>query len=277
MADWINAIIMGVVEGLTEFIPVSSTGMLLLTKRLLGLPDGFWDTFTVLIQLGAILAVVVLYFQRLWGAVVRLPSDAQARRFALSVIVAFLPAAVLGALFHDYIKRILFDSPAAQCIALIVGGVILLFIDRVAPTPRYPDSMKLPLRTALAIGLFQCLALIPGTSRSGATIVGSMLMRVEKKAAAEFSFFLAIPIMVGAFALDAFKNRHELMTVVAVVDRDAVTGEIPLIAIGFVVSFVVAIAVIRLMLAIITKRGLAPFGWFRIVVGAAGLLALRFA
>jgi undecaprenyl-diphosphatase len=265
LPDWINATIMGVVEGLTEFIPVSSTGMLLLTKKLLGLPDGFWDTFTVLIQLGAILAVVVLYFQRLWAVALRLPSDPQARRFVLSVLVAFLPAAVLGALFHDYIKAILFDSPAAQCIALIVGGVILLFIDRVVPSPTRDDPMKLPLGTAVGIGLFQCLALIPGTSRSGATIVGSMLMGVEKRAAAEFSFFLAIPIMAGAFVLDAWKNRHELATV---------KGEIPLIAIGFGVSFVVALVVIRAMLAILTRRGLAPFGFFRIAVGALGLVML---
>jgi undecaprenyl-diphosphatase len=265
--DWINAIIMGVVEGLTEFIPVSSTGMLLLTKKLLGLPDGFWDTFTVLIQLGAILAVVVLYFQRLWNVVLRLPGDPQARKFVLSVLVAFAPAVVLGLLLHDFIKRVLFDSPQTQCISLILGGVILLFIDRLVPPPTRHDSMKLPLGTALGVGLFQCVAMIPGVSRSGATIVGSMLMGVEKKAAAEFSFFLAIPTMAGAFALDAWKNRHELA---------AVKSEIPLIAIGFAVSFVVALLVIRAMLAILTKRGLAPFGWFRIAVGAAGLALLRF-
>ena len=268
MPDWINAVILGIVEGLTEFIPVSSTGMLLLSKKLLGLPDGFWDTFIVLIQLGAILAVVVLYFQRLWGQVVRLPTDPTARRFALSVIVAFLPAAILGALFHDFIKKALFDSPTTQCVALILGGVVLLFIDRVAPRATKPDPMKLPITTALGIGLFQCLALIPGTSRSGSTIVGSMLLGVEKKAAAEFSFFLAIPIMVGAFAIDAVKNRQELMSA---------KGEIGLIAIGFVVSFLVALAVIRLMLRIIETRGLAPFGWFRIVVGGAGLGLLALA
>ena len=265
MSDWIYAVILGVIEGVTEFIPVSSTGMLLLTKAALGLPDGFWDTFTVLIQLGAILAVVVLYFQKLWGAVVRLPSDPQARRFALSIIVAFLPAAVLGLLLHDFIKKVLFETPMVQCISLIVGGVILLFIDRLAPPARRNDPMKLPLLTALVIGFFQCLAMIPGTSRSGATIVGSMLMGVEKRAAAEFSFFLAIPTMAGAFAVDAFKNRHELM---------AVQGEIPLIAIGFVVSFVVAMLVIRGMLAILTRRGLAPFGWIRILIGGVGLAVI---
>jgi len=260
-----KAAVMGLVEGATEFIPVSSTGMLLLTKAALGLPDGFWDTFTVLIQLGAILAVVVLYFEKLWGALVRLPRDPNARRFALSVVIAFLPAAVLGVLLHDFIKKVLFDSPVVQCVSLIIGGIILLFIDRLAPPARRSDPMKLPLATAFGIGLFQCLAMIPGTSRSGATIVGSMLMGVEKRAAAEFSFFLAIPTMAGAFAVDAFKNRHVLM---------AVKSEIPLIAIGFVVAFVVAMLVIRGMLAILTRRGLAPFGWLRILVGGAGLAAL---
>jgi len=268
LPDWITAVIMGLVEGLTEFIPVSSTGMLLLTKKLLGLPDGFWDTFIVLIQLGAILAVVVLYFGRLWSVAMRLPSDAKARRFVLSVLAAFVPTMILGFLLHDFIKRILFDSPTTQCIALILGGLVLLFIDRVAPPARCDDSMKIPFRTAIGIGLFQCLAMIPGTSRSGSTIVGSMLLGVEKRAAAEFSFFLAIPTMAGAFVVDAWKNRHELASV---------HSEIPLIAIGFVVSFVVALLVIRAMLAIITRRGLAPFGWFRIVVGAVGLALLHFA
>jgi undecaprenyl-diphosphatase len=266
--DWITAVVLGVIEGLTEFIPVSSTGMLLLTKAALGLPNGFWDTFNVLIQLGAILAVVVLYFGRLCRVAVRLPGDPQARRFVLSVLVAFVPTMVLGFLLHDFIKRILFDSPTTQCVALILGGVVLLFIDRVAPPARRDDPMKIPLRTAFGIGLFQCLAMIPGTSRSGATIVGSMLLGVDKRAAAEFSFFLAIPTMAGAFVLDAWKNRHELA---------AVHSEIALIAIGFVVSFVVALLVIRAMLAIITRRGLAPFGWFRIAVGliGIGLIALH--
>jgi undecaprenyl-diphosphatase len=263
--DWIYAVILGVIEGMTEFIPVSSTGMLLLAKTALGLPDGFWDTFTVLIQLGAILAVVVIYFEKLWSAVVRLPSDPAARRFALSVIVAFIPAAILGTLLHDFIKRVLFDTPAVQCGSLIAGGVILLFVDRLAPPARRSDPTKLPLLTSFAIGLCQCLAMIPGVSRSGSTIVGSVLMGVEKRAAAEFSFFLAIPTMAGAFAMDAFKNRHELL---------AVKGEIPLIAIGFVVSFVVAMIVIRGMLAILANRGLAPFGWFRILIGGVGLAAL---
>ncbi len=265
MSDWIYAVILGVIEGLTEFIPVSSTGMLLLAKKAMGLPDGFWDTFTVLIQLGAILAVVVLYFGRLWKVVLRLPSDPRARKFALSVVVAFLPAAVLGVLLHDLIKRVLFDSPSVQCVSLIAGGVVLLFIDRVAPAPTRKDPMALPLVTALIVGFFQCLAMVPGVSRSGATIVGSMLMGVEKRAAAEFSFFLAIPTMAGAFAVDAWKSREQLGQ-----------ANLSLVAIGFVVSFLVALAVIRAMLAIVTRQGFAPFGWLRIAIGAAGLALLRF-
>jgi len=264
--DWIYAVILGVIEGVTEFIPVSSTGMLLLAKTALGLPNGFWDTFAVLIQLGAILAVVVLYFGKLWNALVRLPTDPQARRFALSVIVAFLPSALVGLLLHDFIKQVLFDSPTVQCVSLIIGGVILLFIDRVAPPARRNDPMKLPLLTAFVIGLFQCLAVIPGTSRSGSTIIGSMLMGVDKRAAAEFSFFLAIPTMAGAFVVDAWQSREQLMG-----------ANIELVAIGFVVSFLVAMAVIRAMLAILTRRGLAPFGWFRIVIGVIGLTALALA
>jgi undecaprenyl-diphosphatase len=266
VSDWIYAIILGVVEGLTEFIPVSSTGHLLLTKQLLGLPDGFWDTFVVLIQLGAILAVVALYFTKLWKAVTGLPTDPAARRFALSVIVAFLPAVFAGLAFHDVIKKVLFASPQVICISLVVGGVALLAVDRFTPPPRQRDATQLGWLTALAVGLFQCLALVPGVSRSGATIVGSMLMGVEKRAAAEFSFFLAIPTMAGAFALDAWDNRKSI-------DLD----HAGIIALGFGVSFVVAIVVIRWMLDFVSKRGFALFAWWRIVVGVAGLawLAMR--
>ncbi len=263
MSDWIYAIILGVIEGLTEFIPVSSTGMLLLAKLVMGLPDGFWDTFTVLIQLGAIFAVVTLYFSRLWSVVIRLPYDARAQKFALSIIVAFIPAAIAGLLLHDIIKSVLFESPRVVCIALILGGIVLLVIDRYAPYPTRQDPLALPLGTSLVIGLFQCLALVPGVSRSGATIVGSMLMGVEKRAAAEFAFFLAIPVMAGAFTVDAWKSRHELNT-----------GHTGLVAVGFVVSFLVALAVIRAMLTIVTRRGYAPFGWLRILIGGVGLAIL---
>jgi len=266
VSDWIYAVILGIIEGLTEFIPVSSTGHLLLAKMALGLPDGFWDTFAVMIQLGAILAVVVLYFAKLWDVVLRLPRERRAQMFALSVLVAFLPAAVVGLALHDLIKTVLFESPRLICISLIVGGVVLLVIDRFAPAPTRAEPMELPLLTSLGIGLFQCLAIVPGVSRSGATIVGSMLLGVEKRAAAEFSFFLAIPTMAGAFAVDAWQSRGQI-------DIDHAW----IIALGFVVSMITAIVVIKAMLAIVTKRGYAPFGWWRIVVGAIGLGLVTFA
>jgi undecaprenyl-diphosphatase len=264
--DWINAVILGVIEGLTEFIPVSSTGHLLLAKEAMGLTDPFWDTFNVLIQLGAILAVVVLYFGKFWDILLRLPSDPRARRFVLSVVVGSIPAAVAGFLLHDMIKRVLFESPRVICTALVIGGVLLVVIDRVKPPPRRDDAYALPAWTSLAIGVFQCLALVPGVSRSGATIVGSMLMGVEKKAAAEFSFFLAIPVMLGSFVLDGWKSRQQLTE-----------HNIGLVAIGFVVAFLVAMVVIRAMLAIVTRRGYGVFGWWRIIVGAIGLAALQLA
>ncbi|WP_091742208.1 undecaprenyl-diphosphate phosphatase [Phenylobacterium immobile] len=263
MPDWIYALILGVVEGLTEFIPVSSTGHLLLAKQALGLPGGFWDTFCVLIQLGAILAVAALYFTRLWAVATGLGSSPAARRFTFSVLAAFLPAAVLGLALHDVIKAVLFESPIVICISLIVGGVILIGIDRFAPAPKQTEAMDLPWKTAFGIGLFQCLAMIPGVSRSGATIVGSMLLGVEKRAAAEFSFFLAIPTMAGAFAVDAWRSRDQI-------DLDHAW----IIAVGFVVSFAVALVVIKAMLAFVSRRGYAPFGWWRILVGAAGLAIL---
>ena len=263
MPDWVYAIILGVIEGLTEFIPVSSTGMLLLAKQAMGLPDGFWDTFAVMIQLGAILAVVALYFRKLTGALIALPTDPAARHFALIIAIAFAPSVILGVLLHDFIKDVLFDSPVIQCVSLIAGGVVLLVIDRMAPAPTQHEPTALTLKTALAIGLFQVLAMVPGVSRSGATIVGAMLMRVEKRAAAEFTFFLAIPTMTGAFVFDAWSSREQL-----------VGANLGLLAIGFVTAFVVAIGVIKLMLAIVTRRGFAPFGWLRIAIGGTGLAVI---
>lgn len=261
----LQALLLGLVEGLTEFIPVSSTGHLLLTQMAMGLEDPFWDTFAVMIQLGAILAVVVLYFSRLWNVLVTLPSDPASRRFALSVIIAIIPAFVAGALLHDFIKSFLFDSPQLICWSLVIGGVILLVIDRTAPPPIENEAMALPLSKSLIIGLFQVLSIVPGVSRSGSTIVGSMLIGVSKRAAAEFSFFMAIPIMVGAFVLDFWESR------------DALTSDnLGIIAVGFVASFVFGLIVVKFMLDFVQKRGFALFGWWRIVVGGAGLLALNF-
>ena len=265
MNDWLTAVILGVVEGLTEFLPVSSTAHLLLAEKLLGVGGPTWETFTVLIQLGAILAVVLLYFNKLFKAVATLGSDPRSRHFALSVIIAFLPAAVIGAALHNIIKAVFFESVGLICWALLIGGVVLLLADRFHPRPVYKDATDYPLLTALGIGFAQCLAMIPGVSRSGATIVGAMMQGVDKRSAAEFSFFLAIPTMVGAFALDFWKSRHELAA-----SHDA----LPLIAVGFVVAFLSALVVVKTFIDFVGKHGLAPFAIWRIVVGAAGLIAL---
>ena len=263
MSDWLAAIILGLVEGLTEFIPVSSTGHLLITKEMLGLTDPKWDTLIVLIQLGAILAVVALYFQRLWKVLLGLFSrDPSARRFALSVLIAFLPSAVVGLLAHDFIKTVLFDVRIVF-VTLILGGIALLIIERRAPTPREDDAMRFSFKTAGLIGLFQCLAIIPGMSRSGATIVGGLLAGADKRSAAEFSFFLAIPTMVGAFALDFWESREMLNS-----------DFMGTIAIAFVVSFLSGLFVVRTMLDFVTRHGFAPFAWWRIAVGVLGLAAI---
>lgn len=260
MSDWLAAIILGLVEGLTEFIPVSSTGHLLLTKAALGLADEPWNTFIVMIQLGAILAVVALYFARLWKVLIGLPGrDPAARRFALSVLLAFLPSAVVGLLLHDFIKRVLF-SPTIVCISLVIGGFALIALERWAPRPRLDDAMRFDWKTSVGIGLWQCLSIIPGVSRSGATIVGGLLQGVDKKAAAEFSFFLAIPTMVGAFALDFWESR------------DLLTPDfLPVLAIGFGVSFLSGLVIVKTLIDFVGRHGFAPFAWWRIAVGLIGL------
>jgi undecaprenyl-diphosphatase len=262
-----DAIVLGVIEGITEFIPVSSTAHLLLSTELLGIGSGrekaFWDTFNVLIQLGAILAVVYAYFGRLWGVLLKLPSDPAARRFVISIVVAFLPAAIVGLLLHDFIKDVLFNSPALICVVLIVGGFALALLDRFDVHPVHSDAMRFPLWLALAIGIFQCIAIVPGVSRSGATIAGALLMRCDKRSAAEFSFFLAIPTMLGAFVLDFYENSAAFST-----------GDIGIIALGFVVSFFSALFVVRTLIDFVARHGFAPFAWWRAVVGIAGLIGI---
>ena len=263
MNEWLAALILGLVEGLTEFIPVSSTGHLVLAKELLGLTEPKWNAFIVLIQLGAILAVVALYFQRLWSVLIRLPTDPAARRFAISVAIAFVPSAIAGLFLHDFITRVLFEDLRTICWALIIGGVILLVLERWAPRPHTGDAMTLSWRQAFLIGLFQCLALVPGVSRSGATISGGLVLGLEKPAAAEFSFFLAIPTMVAAFGLDLLKTKDTIDLHFAWI-----------IAIGFIVSFVSGLIVIRWMLTFVSKHGFAPFAWWRIAIGGIGLILL---
>jgi undecaprenyl-diphosphatase len=261
MQTW-QVILLGLIEGLTEFIPVSSTGHLLLAGHFLGF-NSPGKTFEVLIQLGAILAVLSVYMGKLLRLLVDLPRDARARRFVLAVLVAFLPAAIIGVVAHKFIKTVLFESPWLICTTLVAGGIILLAVDKMRLQPRYHDVMDLPITTAFAIGLCQCLAMIPGVSRSGSSIVGALLLGVDKRAATEFSFFLAMPTMAGAFAYDLYKNYGEL------------GGEdIKSIALGFIVAFVAAVLVVRYVLDFVSRHGFAPFAWWRILVGGMGLGAL---
>ncbi len=306
MQNLLEAALLGVIEGLTEFIPVSSTGHILLAGHFLGF-ESTGKVFEVLIQLGAILAILTVYSGKIFAFLRRpdairllgeavvgvlacvvwlggcayelaasalkrrrpnlflppeLPQD-RSVRLMVGVILAFLPAVVIGLLAHDFIKTVLFETPKLICVMLILGGIVLLWIDRLDLKPKYHDASELPLSMCLKIGLFQCLAMIPGTSRSGATIVGSLLLGVDKRAAAEFSFFLAVPTMAGAFALDLFKNRHALSG-----------SDFPIIAIGFVAAFVVAVIVVRSLLGYVSRHGYSLFGWWRLVVGVAGLAAL---
>ena len=260
--DWINAVILGFVEGLTEFIPVSSTGHILLLGHFLGF-ESPGNTFQVLIQLGAILAIVTVYFARLWNLLITLPSDPASRRFVAAIVLAFLPAAVVGVALHGFIKTVLFETPALVCSTLIIGGVILLFLDRMKFEPRYTDARDIPLKTALAIGAFQMLALVPGVSRSGSTIAGALLMKCDKRAATEFSFFLAMPTMAGAFAYDLYKNIDKLNA-----------DDAGIIAVGFVAAFISGFVVVRYVLDYVSRHGFALFAWWRIIVGALGLVGL---
>ena len=264
MADQtiVGALVLGLIEGLTEFIPVSSTGHLLLAEELIGFRSP-GNTFEVLIQLGAILALVLVYFWRLVDLAAGFFTDARKRRFVIAIVIAFLPAAFAGVLLHEIIKTVLFESPALICTALLIGGIILLVVDRMTLRPRYDDVMDYPLWLALAIGVFQCLALVPGTSRSGATIVGALLLGTDKRSAAEFSFFLAMPTMAGAFVYDLYKNV-DLLSV----------SDASYIVVGFVAAFIAGLFVVRKLLDFVSRRGFAPFAWWRIIVGGAGLIVL---
>ena len=259
-----TALILGVIEGLTEFIPVSSTAHLLLASHFLGFRTT-GNTFPVVIQLGAILAILSVYFRKLLSVALTLPSSERSRWFVLSIFVGFLPAAVIGAIAHDFIKTVLFETPILICYVLIGGGIILLAVDKIKIQPRHFDAMAYPLPLSFKIGLCQCLAMIPGTSRSGATIVGALLMGADKRSAAEFSFFLAMPTMVGAFALDLYKNWNLINT-----------DDMALIGAGFIAAFFAALLVVRSLLAFVSRRGYAPFAWWRIIIGVAGLVGLYY-
>lgn len=256
------AAVLGVLEGLTEFIPVSSTGHILLAGHFLGF-HSTGKAFEVLIQLGAILAILTVYFHRLVSLFLAAPHDPKARRFILAVLLAFLPAVVIGVLAHDFIKNVLFETPTLIAVMLILGGVVLLWVDKREVAPRYTDATDFPLSMAIKIGFFQCLAMIPGVSRSGSTIVGALLLGADKRSAAEFSFFLSMPTMAGAFAYDLFKNRDALNS-----------GDFAVIAVGFVCAFIAAVLVVSRLLDFVSRRGYALFGWWRIIVGVLALIGL---
>jgi undecaprenyl-diphosphatase len=261
--DLLKAMVLGIVEGLTEFLPVSSTGHLLLLGHFFGFDDeDFGKTFVVLIQLGAILAILSIYFWRLWRIAMDALHDDGARRFIVGVVVAFLPAALIGFVARGLIKAVLFN-PWIVCFSLIIGGAILLWVDRLTLTPRYTDATTFSLPMYLGIGLCQCLAMIPGVSRSGATIVSAMLLGADKRSAAEFSFFLAIPTMAGAFTLDLIKSWSQMSG-----------GNTLIVIVGFATSFVAAWIVVRTFLDYVSSHGFALFAWWRIVVGALGLMGL---
>jgi undecaprenyl-diphosphatase len=256
----VGALILGFSEGLTEFLPVSSTGHILLLGEVIGF-ESKEKTFEILIQLGAILALLSVYFNRLWSLFITLPNSASTRYFIAGILVAFLPAALIGVITYDFIKTVLFETPILICAMLIIGGLILLFVDQLKLKPKYFDVMDYPLSLCLKIGLFQCLAMIPGTSRSGATIVGALLLGADKRSAAEFSFFLAMPTMAGAFAYDLYKNFNILTA-----------DDLNYILVGFIMAFITAVAVVRVLLDFISKHGFAIFAWWRMIVGTLGLV-----
>lgn len=257
----VGPLILGIVEGLTEFIPVSSTGHLILAEQLIGYAGRQARLLDVIIQVGAILAICWIYRARLWHIAISWPSDRASRAFIVKVIVATIPAAVVGVLAHDFITNVLF-SPWIVAVSLIVGGIAILVIERARAGAKAGDA-AISLPTAFGIGLCQLLSMIPGVSRSGSTIMGAVALGVERRTATEFSFFLAIPTMFGAAGLDLVKNRSAIRA------DDAVA-----IAIGFVISFIVALAVVRWLIGFVGKHGFGIFAWYRIAAGTAALIAL---
>ncbi|MFN3434086.1 MAG: undecaprenyl-diphosphate phosphatase [Sphingomonas sp.] len=266
MNDLIAAIILGIVEGVTEFLPVSSTGHLILAGALLGYDDARWQLFNIVIQLGAILAVVVLYWRTFWTVLSGLVRrDEGSLRFVRNLLIAFIPAAVIGVLAKKHIEALLLQ-PKVVAVALIVGGIAILVIERLVKPGTVRGIAAVPAKTSLGVGIIQCLAMIPGVSRSGATILGALSLGVERRTAAEFSFFLAIPTMLGASVVETAGHLDAIRSGGSV-------GPIE-IAVGFVVSFVVALLVVRWFVGIVGRHGFGPFAWYRIAAGAIALVAL---
>jgi undecaprenyl-diphosphatase len=262
--DLIKAAVLGIVEGLTEYLPVSSTGHLLLLEHVFGWgDDDFGKSFAILIQLGAILALLTIYFGRIWALTKEMFTQWAAARFVIGVLLAFLPAAIVGALAYHVIKSYLFDVRIV-CISLIVGGFVLLWIDRLNLKARYHEATGFPLPMYLGVGLIQCISMVPGVSRAGATIVGAMLFGADRRSAAEFSFWLAMPTMVGAFAYEIYKSRGEL----------ALGGNVAVTAVGFAFSFIFGWIVVKTFLGYVQRHSFALFAWWRILLGAGGLAAM---
>jgi undecaprenyl-diphosphatase len=261
--DILTAILLGIIEGVTEFLPVSSTGHLVLATELLGYDPQRWAVFNIAIQPGAILAIVVLYWRTFMAVLAGLvKGDRGSIAFVRNLLIAFVPAVVLGLAFSDQIDALL-ENATVVAWALIVGGVAILVIERLAKTQTVGGISAVSSGQSVKIGLVQCIAMIPGVSRSGATIMGAMALGIDRRTAAEFSFFLALPTLTGATVLQMYKHR------------DAITGgDLQLIAVGALVSFVVAVAVIKAFMAVVTKHGFAPFAWYRIVAGIGALAAL---
>ena len=258
------AIILGIVEGVTEFIPVSSTGHLILATELLGFDAEKWSAFNVIIQLGAILAIVVLYWRTFWAVLEGLfRRNPMSLRFVRNILIGFLPSAILGFILINKIEALL-GNATIVAVAFILGGIAILAIERMVKQTDVVGVAEMPLKTVIGVGIIQCISMIPGVSRSGATIMGGLALGVERRTAAEFSFFLAIPTMLGATTLEIARHHDELM---------AGAGDVGFatVAVGFVVSFVVAIVVVKAFVHYISRHGFAPFAWYRIT---AGLVAL---
>jgi len=263
MIEYLVAVLLGIVEGVTEFLPVSSTGHLILASELMGYNAAQWAVFNVAIQPGAILAIVVLYW-RTFLTVIRglLKWEKESVAFVRNLLIAFIPAVVLGLAFADQIDALL-ENAVVVAWALIAGGIAILVIERLVKPGEAVGISGVTVGQSIKIGLVQCLAMVPGVSRSGATIMGAMSLGIERRTAADFSFFLALPTLTGATVLQLYKHR------------DAITADsLGLIAVGFVVSFVTALVVVKAFLAVVQRHGFAPFGWYRIVAGAAALIWL---
>ena len=257
------ALLLGFIEGLTEFLPVSSTGHLILAGELVGFTDNSSVAFKIAIQLGAILAVLLVYWRRFWTVGTGLlKREADAVAFTRNILLAFAPALVIGVVAYDTIRAAM-QTPEIVAIALIVGGILILVLERVVKTIRFHAVEEIPFGTALSIGLVQCTAMLPGVSRSGATIMGGLMMGVERKTAAEFSFFLAVPTMMAATVYALWKDR-------ALLNAD----DLGMIGIGFTMAFLVAVVVVKAFVAIVGRYGFAPFAYYRIIAGTAALIWL---